>query len=171
VFKRKGLLIFLITILMYIYIKSNITSVPIEELQIVSSFGQDVVSNAHKDQVYISPTTGYNYRTKPASSLLLTAQGRTVGEIRENKQLIRDKKFLFGLEKVVVAGENFAKYGIANWIDAFFQSPLVNDTAYLIVSKESPDSLLNLKIPGYPAAADYIEGVVKYSAEYHFFFK
>jgi Ger(x)C family germination protein len=171
--KSKKYLILIILILGSIfYFQSNITFIPAEELSILSGIGMDLSRDEEGKIEYSVPISIYNYSTEPnTTSYVILGKGETLGETRESRQLKLDKKLLLGLERVVIAHEDVARFGILQWTDVLFANPNVNDTGYFIVTKDKTEDVLNLKIEGYASSGDYIEGVIRNSVEQNFFTK
>lgn len=167
---KKYLLLTIIIIGSIFYFQSGVTYVPAEELSILSVIGMDITEDGNGNKTYSVPIALYNFNTSPKiTSFVITGKGDTLGETRESRQLKLDKKLLLGLEKVVLASEETARYGIEPWLDILFSNPNVNDTGYFVVCKGKTEDMMNLKINGYPSSGDYIEGIVRHSTEQSFF--
>jgi Ger(x)C family germination protein len=170
ILKKKNIIIFLFSIVVYVYLSSGITFVPVEELGIIAGMGIDITNTSSEAVEYSVPLSVYNYTEGSITyNLIQTGTATTIGNAQENRQLKFNKKFIIGLEKVVVLGEALASYSILPRIDIFFTSPNVNDTAFTIVCKGKSEDLLNLSIKGYPTSSDYIEGMLSHAIDLNFF--
>lgn len=170
ILKKKNIVIFLFSIVIYLYLSSGMTYVPVEELGIIAGMGLDIYNTSSEAVEYSVPLSVYNYTEGSLTyNLVHNGKGRTLGNAHQDRQLNFNKKFIIGLEKVVVLGEALAEYSIKPRIDIFFTSPNVNDTAFTIVCKGKSEDLLNLSIKGYPTSSDYIEGMLSHAIDLNFF--
>jgi len=170
IIKKKNIIISLFSIVIYIYLSSGITYVPVEELGIIAGMGLDINNTSSEAVEYSVPLSVYNYTEGSLTyNLVQNGKATTIGKAQENRQLMFNKKFIIGLEKVVVLGEALASYSILPRLDIFFTSPNVNDTAFTIVCKGKSEDLLNLSIKGYPTSSDYIEGMLSHATDLNFF--
>lgn len=169
---KKYLFLIILIIGLIFYLQNGVNFVPAEELSILSAIGMDLVRDEEGNAEYSVPISIYNYGTHPnTSSYVVVGRGKTLGETRESRQLKLDKKLLLGLERIVLASEDVARFGISQWVDILLANPNVNDTGYFVVSKDKAEDLLKLKIKGYPSSGDYMEGVIRNSVEQNFFSK
>lgn len=170
ILKKKNAIIFLFSIVIYIYLSSGLTFVPVEELGIVAGMGIDIYNTSSEAVEYGVPLSVYNY-TEGSLIYNLVHNGiaPTVGKAQENRQLKFNKKFILGLEKVVVLSEALATYSIGPRLDLFFTSPNANDTSFTVICKGKAEDLLKLSIKGYPTSSDYIEGIISHSTDLNFF--
>lgn len=139
-----------------------------EDLSIPSGAGFDLVREGD-NLIYRIAVSSYTYEEKKVRSKVSTGEARTTGQARQNRQLKLSRKFLIGLEKVDVISEEQARDGIRNILDILFNNPAANDTAFVTVCNGEAKDILEYQIPGYPSAADYIEGMIKSSRTYSFF--
>ena len=170
ILKKKNVVIFLFSIVIYLYLSSGITFVPVEELGIIAGIGLDINNTSSEAVEYSVPLSVYNYTEGSLTyNLVHNGKATTIGNAQENRQLMFNKKFVIGLEKVVILGEALAAYSILPRLDIFFTSPNVNDTAFTLVCKGKSEELLKLSIKGYPTSSDYIEGMLSHSIDSNFF--
>ncbi|AKN33620.1 hypothetical protein Ccar_23480 [Clostridium carboxidivorans P7] len=142
----------------------------IEDLAIPIGIGYDLEKRNKEDVDYSIPIA--TYISDPSGEIkseVITGKAKNVGETRGNRQLRSEKKFLLGLEKVLIISESYAQYGINNILDILLNSPQVNDKAVMIVCKGKAEDILKYKIEGYPNAAEYIESLILNSRYYNFF--
>jgi len=169
ILKKKNMIIFLFTVLLYIYLSSGITYKPVEELGIIAGIGADLYNLSSETVEYGIPISVYNYTTTPTTyNLVFNGMGETIGKTRGDRQSQFNKKFMVGLERVVLLSEDFSEYSIKPLIDIFFANPNVNDTAATVVCKGKAEDLLKLSIPGYTTSSDYIEGMLLNATELNF---
>lgn len=167
---NKVVAILIISIIMIIYFNIGASPSPAEEVDIPSAIGIDMESDEEGNESYIIPISFYNYNTQPnVTSYVFTGTGQTTGEARETRQVQRDKKFISGLEKVVIFSEKAARFDIKPVINLKFNAQTANDISYFVVCKGKCVDMLNLTIPGYASSGDYIDGLVKHSPEQNFF--
>lgn len=167
---KKMALIFILTIVIYIYMRSGITFVPVEEINIPSGVSMDIELDESDKLKYVISMSIYNFGTKPMiTTLEYPSSGNTLGDTRQTRQPKMDKKFILGLEKIILTNENAARFGIEPWVNILFANPNVNDTGYFIVCSGKAREILAIKVPGYPSSSDYIDGMIKHCVEYNFF--
>lgn len=169
-FNKKNLFIIVLTIALYIYFQSGVNYVSVEELSVPSGIGMDIEYDSSGKPKYVISALIYNFKTAPQiSTMNFPASASSIGATRQIRQTKLDKKFILGLERIIVTSERGAKFGVEPWINILFANPNVSDTGYLVVSKERAMDILAVKIPGYAGSADYIEGMVRHSTEFNFF--
>lgn len=169
-FNKKNLFIIVLTIALFIYFQSGVSYVSVEELSVPSGIGMDIGYDNSGKPTYIISTLIYNFKTTPqVSTMNFPASASSIGETRQTRQPKLDKKFILGLERIIISSEKGAKFGVEPWVNILFANPNVSDTGYFIVSKERAMDILTLKIPGYAGSADYIEGMIRHSTEFNFF--
>ena len=139
-----------------------------EDLSIPSGVGIDLKREGD-NLIYKIAISSYTYEEKVIRSRVSTGEARTIGQARQNRQLKLSKKFLIGLEKVDIISEEHARNGIRNILDALFNNPAANDTAFVTVCSGEARDILEYQIQGYPSSADFIEGMIKSSKTYSFF--
>ncbi|MBU3190208.1 Ger(x)C family spore germination protein [Clostridium bowmanii] len=142
---------------------------PIEQLNIISAIGQDIDIKSD----IVNYTTLFSvYLFGPQEKIesdVIKSTAANLGQTRQVRQLIDDKESILGSEKLVVESEEAAVFGIRNMIDILFRNPYLNDTAYMVVSKDKAADILNMNIKGYPSSGDFIAGLIKNSKYYNFF--
>ncbi|GAA0180335.1 Ger(x)C family spore germination protein [Clostridium sediminicola] len=165
--QKKLLIIPILSIIMYIFFRSEVNYLPVEDLDIPSGIGIDLVSN---NTEYCIPISFYNYsRDNEIFSIITTGRSNYISGTRGSRSLLSNKKIILGLERIYIFSEDYSRFGIKNLIDIEFKNHSINDTALLCVCKGKVEDILSYKIPTYPSAADYLEGIIEHSVEYNFF--
>ncbi|WPC42466.1 Ger(x)C family spore germination protein [Clostridium sp. JS66] len=142
----------------------------IEDLAIPIGIGYDLIKKSEKDIEYSIPIA--TYITDPSGGIkseVIIGKAKNLGETRDNRELKSEKKFVIGLEKVLIISESYARQGINNIFDILLTTPQVNDKAVMIVCKEKAEDILKYKIEGYSNPAEYIESLIINSKYYNFF--
>jgi Ger(x)C family germination protein len=143
---------------------------PAEDLEVVTGFGVDILKSGNNQIIYSSPIVVYTFEEgDKISSTVKNGLGLSPAKTRENRQLISNKQYILGLEKIYLYSEERASEGILNPIEAHFRNPYTNDNGYVAISHYKPEEIFNLKIAGYPSSADYIDGMIKNARYYNFF--
>jgi Ger(x)C family germination protein len=169
-FNKKTLYLLIFTLFMYMFFKTNNTFVPIENIDIAPGVAVDVEERSDGNINYVLPISVYQFREDEGILLKIhPAEGKTVGDARQDRQLSQNKKFLLGLEQVFILGERFAKIGVNPWVEIVFANPNLNDTAYLTVTNEDVTKLLRMDIEGGANPSEYISEMLKSSKEFNFF--
>ena len=170
ILKKKNIIIFLLSIVLYIYLSLGVTYVPIEELGVIAGIGMDIYHTSSDAVEYGVPLSVYNYTENLGTyNIVHNGLGSTIGKAQEDRQLRFNKKFIIGLEKVVVLSEDLAVYSLKPRLDIFFTSPEVNDTAFAVICSGKAEDMLKLPIKGYPTSADYIDGMITHASDLNFF--
>jgi Ger(x)C family germination protein len=152
---------------LYIFSKFGNTYLPIEQLSIPSAIGYDI-KRKNDDVTYRVPISIYSYPDDSISSIVLVGSGDTIPRTRGTRQLEMNGKFIVGLEKVQVISEDAAKYSIRNWLDILWANRTVNDTSFMVVSKQSAEDIIRFRVEGYPSSGDYLLGMIKHLNDYNF---
>lgn len=169
-FNKKTLYLLIFTLFLYMFFKSNNVFVPIENIDIAPGVAVDVEERSDGNINYTLPISVYQFKENEGILLKIhPAEGKTVGDARQDRQLSQNKKFLLGLEQVFILGERFAKMGINPWVEIVFANPNSNDTAYLTVTNEDVTKLLRMDIEGGANPSEYISEMLKSSKEFNFF--
>lgn len=143
---------------------------PAEELEIVAGFGVDSETKGETDTIFIAPSSVYIFEeNEKMSSTLRTGIGETPAKTREDRQLISNKQYILGLEKIYLISESVTTAGLTNTIEILFRNSYTNDSGYVAICKKKPAEIFKLKIVGYPSSADYLEGMLKNAKYYNFF--
>lgn len=167
--KRKNIVIIMLIIPLYIYLKLGNAFLPIEELGVSSAIGGDIAEDGSNGIKYVISLLINNYESKDQiQSQILTGVEQNFPENREARQKKLNKRFITGLEKNLVLSEEYSKYGIRTFIDIYFKNKQANDNIYLSVCKGKPEEIFKLEIPGYPNAGDYLEGIIDHLNDYSF---
>lgn len=93
----------------------------------------------------------------------------STGQTRQKRQLELSKSYITGIEKTNVISEKFSRTGIRPILDTVFNNITDNDTAVVTICDGETKDILELNIPGYPTAGDYIDQMVENSKTYNFF--
>jgi Ger(x)C family germination protein len=152
----------------YTYCKFGNNFLPIEQLAIPSAIGYDI-ENKDGEVKYILPFAIYNYPDGSVSSITITGEADTVPRTRGARQLEATGKFLLGMEKVSVMSENASRFGIKSFLEILWANRTVNDNGFMVVSKQSPEEILKLKIEGYPSSGDYMENLIRHINDFNFY--
>lgn len=168
---RKILLVITVFVTMIIFLSGQ-NMEPAENLDVISGAGYDIKSIVDGTIVYSVPLSIYTFQGETSiSSVVRTGDGSTIAQTRSSRQNKSSKKFLLGLEKVYVINEDIARNSLRNIIDILFTNPQVNDTGVVVICKQKAEDILKTNVKGYPSAADFLEGLVKYSKGQNFFGK
>lgn len=168
-FNRKSLIIvMLIVILIWSFIGSK--GELIENVSTPIAVGVDINKTGQNDIEYKIPIALYVYENPTnVTSRVVTGTARTIGGTRENRQIRTNKKFLLGLEKMFILGEETVHYGIDEMIDIVIHNPQINDKATAIVFNGKAEDILKYKMEGYVSSAEFIDDMIKNSKYFNFF--
>lgn len=169
---KKIFLIGLVVIVYTYYAILASNEKPIEEYGFSSAFGVDLYKDSTGTVKYSIPFSIYAFQggNRQFSSTKI-GEASTGAETRQNRQLISDKQFLIGSQKLIVYSESLARYGMKYNADIQLNSPTMNDRGRILVCKGKTEDILNYKVKGYSNSSEYIEGMVKSSTNSNFFSK
>lgn len=168
---RKKIIIIILLIVTFSYFYTGLKDEqPAEDLETVSGFGVDLKANGKSDIVFVAPSSIYTFEEgEKVSSGLRTGTSITPAETREDRQLISNKQYVLGLEKLYLFSESIASKGIIVPIESFFRNLYTNDNASVAICSSNPEEILKCKVSGYPSSADYIDGMLRNAKMYNFF--
>lgn len=142
----------------------------VEEMEVVVGFGANLGKNKSSEIMYIAPSSVYTFEEgERLSSDLKVGKGATPAKTREDRQLLSNKRYILGLERVYLLGEEIAGVGIKNSIEIFFRNSYTNDNGYIAICHGNPEEIFEFKVKGYPSSADYIQGMLKNAKYYNFY--
>ncbi|MGV8984202.1 Ger(x)C family spore germination protein [Clostridium sp.] len=148
--------------------KNNLLSV--EELGISVGVGSGINKDGKGNIIYRIVSTVDAYSQDSSGEVLLgVGIGSNIGRTREDRQRKVGKQFFFGLTKVYLIEEEYAKYGIRAFMDILFKNPTINDNGFVVVCKGRSEDYFNYVIPGYDNSSEYISDMIKNSVSYNFF--
>jgi Ger(x)C family germination protein len=165
--KNKLLLGMLAIVIAYAFFKIGNKYQPIEKLSVPSAIGYDILKKDGRI-FYEAPISVYNYPDQNVSTMLLSGEAGTLTETRGIRQLQSNGKFVIGLERALVIGEDAAWFGIKPMVDALFSNRTVNDTGYVVICKGKAKDILGVKIEGSPGPGEYISGLVEHLTDFNF---
>lgn len=168
--KKLKFLVITISVIIYFIYSTGINTEFIENLDIPAGVGTDIEEKSTDNVKYKAPTSVYIFESNgPGASRVVDGGSSTIGETREERNSHEDKELLFGLQKIYILGEDYARYGIDNTLDILFKTPTINDMGKLVVCKGKAQSMLEYKMTGYKSSADFIEGLLKNAKNHNFF--
>ncbi|MBL4937267.1 Ger(x)C family spore germination protein [Clostridium sp. YIM B02515] len=168
--KGKQTVILISLVLLFISYIYDTNMKPVENMQVLSGAGYDIIEEVDGHITYSIPLSVYVFgEDNKITGEIKTGIGSTIGMTRGDRQRKSDNKFLLGLEKVYVISEDYAKFGIRNILDVLFTNSEVNDMGAVIVYNGKAEELLGYQVNGYPTSSDYLEGVIKNAQGYNFF--
>lgn len=161
--KNRKISFYIVVIIVFVVFYSYKQEVKtIEEYEISSGFGNDIEQVFEGQINYSIPYSIYNFRKGDENkSFIKEGVASSIGQSRDNRELKSGKVPIIGLQKIIIAGEEQAGFGIRTLVNALFSNPKMNDRSNLIVCKGKAIDILKIKIKGYDSSADFIEGMVK----------
>lgn len=167
--KFNVLIILMLSLGIIVYLNAGIDAVPVEKIDVVGGVGVDIEKKTKKDITYKVSISKDIFQEDKTTSDVIESTAKTLVSTREDRQRRSNKKFVFGLEKIIILSEDLAEYGIKTFINTTFSNPHVNDKTWLVVCSGKAVDLLKLKIKGYPSSADFMEGLIENAKFYNFF--
>lgn len=165
----KILIVPMLLLFIIVYLNAGVDFSPVEEIDVVTGLGCDIEERSKEDILYKVSVSKNIFVEDKTFSDVIEGTGKTILSTRDERQRKSNKKFVAGLEKIIVFGEDLARYSIRNPVSTTFSNPHVNDKIWVLVCKGKAVDLLKFKIVGYPSSADYIEGIIENSKFFSFF--
>lgn len=168
---KKVLLLMIIVFSIEILLPNDTDEIlTVEDVDISSGIGIDMKIDNLGNPYYSVPISLYGFSEEEnIISLVHTGTGKTFSQTNASRQLESNRKVILGFEKVVVIGEDLARYGLNKIVDGVFANPTINDLAIITVCKGEAETMLNLKIRNFPSSIDYIEGLLENASKNNFF--
>lgn len=165
---KKKYIVYILGIVFMIYMVTGVKSFSVEEVYPISGVGYDFDNDAK----YNIPVTVYRYKGEEKIFYAnITGIGDTISETRQTRQLMLDKVFKLGTERVLVISSNQAKEGIRNILNILFINPDINDSVTTVVCKDRAAEILSYKVKGSIDASEYIDGMIKNAESFNFLSK
>jgi Ger(x)C family germination protein len=161
--------IYLVIVSIFLYSFLGPKGELIENLEIPIGLGLDIEKKTENDVSYITPIAAYLFETEEVDSEVMSGKASNIGGTREDRQLKVSRSFLLGLERIFLISEQYAQYGIRNFIDIVMNTPEINDRSFVAISKEKSEDIFRHKIKGYANPSEFIEGLLKSSKQFNFF--
>jgi len=167
--KRYSLLIISISCLaIYIIFNSTSGTFPIEKIDVCSGLSVDLDHSSTENE-YLIGASAYSFTKKDeVSYTILEGIGKNIPETRATRQTTSSKTFLLGLQKVFILSEALSIYGINPAIDIFFSNQQMNDSTWIVVSKDKAIDMLKFKVEDATTSADHISGMIESSKGQNF---
>lgn len=185
--KNKKIVIIFLAILIGAVYTGKLKVSPVEELNIVSAYGYDIIKELNGNVKYNIPFSIYGFKgsrvgntggrsgrgtrnieVNSQGSSIIQAKASSIGQIREDRQLNSSKPVIIGSEKINIISKEAAAYGILNLVNIVFANAKNNDRGIFSVCSGKAEDILAFKVEGYPSSADYIEGMIKNATNYNF---
>ncbi|MEA4961818.1 Ger(x)C family spore germination protein [Lutispora sp.] len=168
--KNKSIVILIICIVIYIIISPDEEMLSIEDMDIPSGVGYDVIKDSQGEITYSIPINVYIFgQQEKISQFIRNGVDRNITLTRKNRQTKSNRKFVLGLEKIILLSEELSGMGIRSVGDVLIKNPDVNDIGLMAVCKGKTEDFFRLNIEGYATSSDYIEGMIQNSKNNNFF--
>ncbi|MBU3188050.1 Ger(x)C family spore germination protein [Clostridium bowmanii] len=180
--KNIVIIMFLLVLIVPIYAE-KLNVAPMEQLNIASGYGYDIVKELNGNVQYSIPFSIYDFEKKTnegarviskdaeiteQGSIKIDAKANTIGETREKRQLSASKPIIIGTEKIAIISEEAASYGIKDIVNIQFANAKANDRGIFSVCKGKAEDILKAKVEGYASSSDYMGGIIRNSIDYNF---
>ncbi|MDQ0150094.1 Ger(x)C family spore germination C-terminal domain-containing protein [Eubacterium multiforme] len=141
----------------------------IEDIDFVAGIGFDVDTSMDK-KIFSIPVLVYDFSSPgKITSHILEAKGSTSTESRIDRQFHSGRKFSLGSEKIYLFSKKLSKDGINPSLDGLLNNTQTNGSAIVVTTSNDPKDVLEITVPGYSTAPDYIEGLVNSLQSYSHF--
>ncbi|WP_264174505.1 Ger(x)C family spore germination protein [Clostridium algoriphilum] len=138
----------------------------VENLQIPIGVGADT----DPANTYKIPFLIYSFEEEgKISSILVSGEGKSIGDTRQDRQLRSGTRSTIGLSRIFVFSEAASTFGLKDFLDICINNPQINDRAICVVCTGKAEDMLKYKVKGYPNSAEYIEKMVSNLQQYNFY--
>jgi len=142
----------------------------VEDLDIYLGVGVGLENYGKAGATYKIHVTLNSYKLDGSvDRVISTGAGSTIGKTREDRQNKIGNQRFFGLSKVYLLEEEYARFGIRPLVDITFKNPDINNNLYVVVCKGRSEDYFRSATPGYINSADYISDMIKASFNFNFF--
>ncbi|WP_251859437.1 Ger(x)C family spore germination protein [Clostridium sp. Marseille-Q2269] len=142
----------------------------IDELNLPSSIGYDIMEKSGNEVMYSVPLRVYFSESKsPNESNLITSEAIDLGDTRNTRQLMASRDFILGLEESLVISEKFATFGVSTIIDILLNNPAVNDNAKMVICNGKAEDILQYEVDHFHGTEEYVGSLVEHLYNYNFF--
>jgi Ger(x)C family germination protein len=167
--KKSKILLFLASIFILLISFIGSQGELVENLELLAGVGADIEKD-DGETTYVVPLLTYSAGTgEELVPSILTGEGYSIGETREDRQLESDKKLTLGVGRVYIISEEAARNGIREFLDINMNNAFYNDRTVCVVCKGKAKDMLSYKIPGFASSVEFIEGMIKNLKEFNFF--
>lgn len=163
-------LFLLSTFILVFFGGEKIKLLSVEELEVYVGVGVGLDEYGKVGASYRAPATLNAYKLDGSvERVISTGVASTLGKTRENRQNKIANNIFFGLVRLYLIEEEYARFGIRPLIDMNFKNPAINNNFYIVVCKGNSEEYFRRDMPGYDNSADYISDMIKNSVGYNFF--
>jgi len=142
----------------------------VENLQIPVAVGADIDKDKDPANIYKIPFLVYSFEEQgKVSSNIITGDGKSIGDTRENRQLKSGTKSTIGLSRIFVFSEAYATFGLRTFLDICINNPQINDRALCVVCIGKAEDILKYNVVGYGNSAEFIDKMVTNLQQYNFY--
>lgn len=161
----------LIMLILLILLTGCFGKVEIDELPIVSALGVDKCEEGFKvsTQVIRPKVVGrVQQGIQGANVFMFTTNGESVNEALRKMSVYYKNKVFLGHMQLLVFGEDYAKEGVKDAIEYFFESPLTRQRFLIAIVKEGKaEDLLKIQTPMLDTPATEINASIENNAKYY----
>lgn len=163
---KKVLVIFLLIMLTGCFGK-----VEIDELPIVSAIGVDKSEQGFKVTAQVirpKIVSGVQQGVPGTNIIIFSQEGKSVNEALRKMAVYNRNKVFLGHMQLLAFGEDFAKEGVRDAVEYFFESPMTRQRFIIAVVKEGKaEDLLKIQTPMLDTPASEINSSIENQAKYY----
>jgi len=168
--KKHKIYISIVVILIFILCCIGSKGELVENLQIPVAVGADIDKDKDPTNIYNIPFLVYSFEEEGGiSSNIITGDGKSIGDTRENRQLKSGTKSTIGLSRTFVFSEVYSRFGLRTFLDICVNNPQINDRALCVVCTGKAEDILKFNVEGYGNSAEFIDKMVTNLQQYNFY--
>lgn len=167
---HKGMLLIIVGIVVYIFMLPKDIATPVEQCNILSGIGIDLVRKGEKELEYNTAISSYIFNKQNEVSVqIIKGNAKSFALLRENLETDNNYKYVYGHEKVILIGEEYAKNGIRDSIDKYFNHQDINDLCRVAVCKGLASDIMSRYGNEFTPASEFMDKLMKFNLEDNFF--
>lgn len=168
--RYKGIILVIAIIILYVFLLPHDTATPVEQCNILSGIAIDLVRKGEKEFEYNTAISSYIFNKQNEVSVqIIKGKAKNFALLKENLETNNNYKYVYGHEKVLLIGEEYAKNGIRDAIDKYFSVQDINDLCRVAVCRGMASDIMEKNGNEFTPAAEFMDKLMKFNLEDNFF--
>lgn len=167
---HKGMKLIIIGIVIYIFLLPKELATPVEQCNILSGIAIDLVTKGENEFEHNTAISSYIFNKQNEVSVqIIKGTAKNFAHLRENLETNNNYKYVYGHEKVLLIGEQYARNGIRDAIDKYFSHQDINDLCRVAVCRGLASDIMMKYGNEFTPASEFIDKLMKFNLEDNFF--
>lgn len=167
---HKGMILIIVAIIAYIFMLPKDTATPVEQCNILSGIAIDLIRKGEKEFEHKTAISSYIFNKQNEVSVqIIKGKAKNFALLRQNLETNNNYKYVYGHEKVILIGEEYAKNGIRDSIDKYFNHQDINDLCRVAVCRGLATDIISKYGNEFTPASEFMDKLMKFNLEDNFF--